>query len=239
MSGSTKRGVIYIATGSKHINLALRSARSVRSTNPQIPIHLFANGKQQGFQFDINPGPLTSWEEIPEPHRRSKVDYMAKTPFDETLYLDTDTRVLCDLRDLFSLLEKFDIALAHAHKREIPAKQKTIRISTPNAFPQFNSGVFLYRRNTKTEHLFEQWQEWFYKSNLPTDQNTLKEALWNSNIRIATLPPEYNVRFLKYLLIWRKDEAQPKILHLPYHKEGLLTYLKRWRRKIRRRLIRN
>lgn len=229
------RGVIYIATGNEHIHAALRSAQSVRDTNPHLPIHLFADWRQQKFQFDTEPGPLTSWEEITDPHRRSKVDYMARTPFKNTLYLDTDTRVLCNLDDLFNLLEKFDVALAHAHKRELSHKQKTIRIQTPNSFPQFNSGVFLYRSNAWTDKVLKEWQTWFHETNLPTDQNTLREILWASDLRIATLPPEYNVRFLKYLMLWSKDEARPKILHLPYYKNGLATYIKRWRRRILRR----
>jgi len=232
ISKNANYGVMYIATGFEHIKMALRSAQSVRNTNPHVPIHLSADWEQQGYHFDIDPGSLTSWENISEPHRRSKVDYMARTPFDKTLYLDTDTRVLCKLESLFDLLDQFDVALAHAHKREIPIKQKRIKILVPNTFPQFNSGVFLYRKTPKTIQMLKQWQEWFYEANLPTDQNTLREILWSSNLRIATLPPEYNVRFLKYMLLWTRDEAQPKILHLPYYKQGLMTYIKRWRRKI-------
>jgi hypothetical protein len=223
-------GVLYIATGRDHIRAALQSAQSVRKTNPHVPIHLFGDWQQHGFKFD-DKSPLTSWENIADPHRRSKVDYMIQTPFLRTLYLDTDTRVLCSLDDLFNLLEKFDIALAHAHRREIPSKQAKVKIQTPNSFPQFNSGVFLYKRNTKTTRVLKQWRQWFYEAELPTDQNTLKEILWESDLRIATLPPEYNVRFIKYLLFWSKSEARAKILHLPYYKEGLATYIKRLRRK--------
>lgn len=229
-------GVLYIAAGVEHIRIALRSAQSVRKTNPHLPIHLFADWQQNKFQFDSEPGPFTSWENIPDPHRRSKIDYMAQTPFDKTLYLDTDTQVLCDLNDLFTLLERFDVALAHAHKREILIKQKKVMIEVPNAFPQFNSGVFLYKKNARTIRVFKQWRQWFYETKLLTDQNTLREVLWASDLRIATLPPEYNVRFLKYMLLWSRDEAQPKILHLPYYKQGVMTYIKRWRRTILRKL---
>lgn len=229
-------GVLYIVSGIEHIQMAIHSAQSVRETNPNMPIHLFADIEKQNFQFDKKTTPFTSWENIPNPHRRSKVDYMAQTPFERTLYLDTDTRVVCDLIDVFNLLDQFDVALAHAHKRELEKKQKPVKISLPKAFPQFNSGVFFYKKNEKTLQAFKQWQEWFYESKLPTDQNTLREILWASDLRIATLPPEYNVRFLKYLLIWTKKEAQPKILHLPFYKEGIKTYLKRFRRRFIKRL---
>ena len=235
INDKNSRGVLYIASGFEHIKAALQSAQSVRNTNPGLLIHLFADWQQQKFQLDIDPGPLTSWENIPEPHRRSKVDYIARTPFEQTLYLDTDTRVLCDLGDLFALLEKFDVALAHAHKREIPNKQKKVKIQTPNAFPQFNSGVFLFKRNEKTINAFSLWRRWFYETNLSTDQNTLREIMWSSDLRIATLPPEYNVRFLKYMFLWSRDEARPKILHLPYYRQGIMSYVKRWRKTILRK----
>src|SRR5688572_13104221 len=112
-------GVLYIVSGVEHINLAIRSAQSVKKTNPNMPIHLFADIEKQNFQFDEQANLFTSWENIPNPHSRSKVDYMARTPFERTLYLDTDTRVICDLTDVFNLLDQFDIALAHAHKREM------------------------------------------------------------------------------------------------------------------------
>ena len=106
------RGVLYIASGYEHIKAALLSAQSVRDTNPNLPIHLFADYQQQNIQLDAEPGPLTSWENISDPHRRSKVDYISRTPFEQTMYLDTDTRVLCDLEDVFCLLENFDVAMA-------------------------------------------------------------------------------------------------------------------------------
>ena len=44
--------------------------------------------------------------------------------------------------------------------------------------------------------------------------------LWKSDLRIATLPPEYNVRFIKYKYIWKKTEAIPKIFHLRRYHDG-------------------
>ena len=235
------RGVLYIATGLPHIQAAIESAVSVRKTNPNLPIHLFADLLQQ--KFDLNVGikmnPFTSWENIPNPHRRSKVDYIAATPFEETLYLDTDTRVLCGLHDPFRLLERFDVALAHAHRREVLQKNERLTIRVPSAFPEFNSGVLFYKRNFETIKAFQSWQQRYYEGKLNVDQPALREILWSNNLRIATLPPEYNVRFLKYILMWSKDEAQPKILHLGFYRRGMGYYYQRWRRSIVRRFSRH
>jgi len=59
----------------------------------------------------------------------------------------------------------------------------------------------------------ESWSNAYHESEFDKDQVTLRELLWLSDLRIATLPPEYNLRFKKYLKIWEGDEAQPKILH--------------------------
>jgi hypothetical protein len=37
-----------------------------------------------------SPLPFTSVEAIDHPHRRSKVDYLSRTPLDRTSYLDTN-----------------------------------------------------------------------------------------------------------------------------------------------------
>ena len=74
-------------------------------------------------------------EPVVSPHARSKVDYLAETPFAETLYLDTDTRVLGDLSEMFRLLERFEMALAQrAHVPASPARA-VWRHAVPSSFP--------------------------------------------------------------------------------------------------------
>ena len=99
------RGVLYVATGAAHTEAARRSAASVRATNPGLGVALFTDREVLGPEFD-------RVEPVASPHIRSKVDYLPETPFAETLYLDTDTRVLGDLGEMFRLLERFEMALA-------------------------------------------------------------------------------------------------------------------------------
>ena len=86
------RGVCYVAFGENYAWQCLHSARSVRAVS-DIPIHVFAN---------IELGP--KWEALgnvtvarvdgpDESNRGIKTDLINHTPFDETLYLDTDTAV--------------------------------------------------------------------------------------------------------------------------------------------------
>ena len=209
------QGILYIAAGEKYIHAAVQSARSVLKHCPGLSTHLFADWKNyDSFSFDQNPYPFTSVENISEPHRRSKVDYLPLTPYDRTLYLDTDTQLNADIQDMFRVLDRFDIALCHAHRRNDPTRQGIWRIKLPDAFPQHNGGVILYRRTPDVIHFMEEWRDKFREAGFQQDQMTLRELLWLSDLRMAVLPPEYNVRYIKYHYIWSKSEATSKIFHL-------------------------
>jgi hypothetical protein len=103
-------------------------------------------------------------------------------------------------------LERFDLAAAHAPYRA----QYQIR-EVPDCFPEFNTGVLLFRKSEQTGLLFERWVQiysedgekpltWLfpggaslYRHAIP-NQPAFRRALYESGLRIATLPPEYNCR---------------------------------------------
>ncbi len=224
----SKQGVLYIATGKKYINAAIQSAYSVRKYSPNLPIHLFADWQSSNIKLKKFPFPFNSIAEIDNPHRRSKIEYLSKSPFEQTLYLDSDTKLNDDISTMFQLLERFEMALSHAHWRQSQITNKLWKTQIPNAFPQFNSGVILYRKSKDTLKLFDAWKDAFQTANFLQDQITLREILWLSDIRIATLPPEYNVRFLKYHFLWSSTEASTKIFHLQKYHDGPFWFLKNW-----------
>jgi lipopolysaccharide biosynthesis glycosyltransferase len=213
-------GIIYITYGKKYVEAAIYSAKSARRHCPDLNIHLFVDAPNYKlFQFEKETFPFTSVELIENPHRRSKVDCISKTPFDRTLYLDSDTTVAQDIREIFNVLDRFDIAATQAMHRNSKSHREYWNIQLPNAFPQFNSGVLLFRKTAHVTELLENWSAAFSDSKLRHDQPTLRELLWLSDLRLYALPPEYNVRFLKYKFIWNKTEAVPMIYHLKqYHK---------------------
>ena len=201
-------GVVYIATGEKYVRATVKSAESVKKYCNNLNVHLFTDLGE--FSHDCIDG-ITI---IDQPHRRSKVDYLFKTPFERTLYLDSDTRVVDDITDIFKLLDNFDIALAHAHLRNHPATLAQWKSEIPYSFPQLNGGVILFRMNMKVESLLKQWHEAYHTAGFKKDQTTLRELIWRSDLRLTILPPEYNIRYKKFLWIWKKNEAVPKIMHL-------------------------
>ena len=222
MIQNNQRGVVYVATGENHLRAAIRSAQSVCKRCPDLLIHLFADAKPEKFMAGA-PSPFHSCAGIENPHPRSKVDCLFHSPYDETLYLDADTEVVADIREVFILLEKFDMALAHHAIRNTPTF--SWKRELPPSFPEFNSGVILFRKNPGVIGLLQAWSQAYHEAGFGPDQITLRELLWESNLKLALLPPEYNTLMLKYPLIWRKGEAIPKIRHFRKYYEGRLWLL--------------
>jgi hypothetical protein len=208
-------GVIYIATGERYVEAARLSALSVRRHNPDLPIALFCD--REPARGADGEDPFSATHPVSHPHRRSKVDYLPHSPFERTLYLDADIRVFADLSEIFGVLERFDVALAHAHARNHGNTNAAWRVAIPPGFPQFNGGVIAYR--SSAQGFLRAWRDAYHSSGFRKDQVTLRELLWLSDLRIATLPPEYNLRYPKYLWVWRRDEAKPKILHMRWFKQ--------------------
>lgn len=208
MSNKKTRGVIFISTGEGYTEMAIAAASSIKLYAPKIKIHLFTDQK-----YDKLPENIDGISRIDNPHIRSKVDYIHQTPFDETLFLDSDTQVVSDLTELFDILERFDIALAHAPRRNYFKTLQLWNEKIPYAFPQLNSGVILFNNKKETIQLLKDWQIAYHENGFFKDQVTLRELLWKSNLRLSVLPPEFNIRFKKYIDVWTEWEATPKILH--------------------------
>ena len=166
-------GVLYIATGRKFIRAAMHSATSVRRHCPGLPIHPHADWQRHGFDFATSPYPFTSVETIERPHRRSKVDLMARTPFARTLFLDADTEVNEDVRGLFQVLDRFDLALTHAHLRNAAVRLRPWRIEYFWSSAEATSKILHHRR-------YHDGPFWFLR--------TWAKTLWRPLVRLGIDP---------------------------------------------------
>ena len=212
-SDVTENGVIFIAAGEAYVRAANRAAQSIREHVSSIAIDLFTDDSTAAADiFDhIHP--------IDAPHARSKVDYLHRTRFQRTLYLDTDIRVVADISEMFDILDRFDIAIAHAHARNRKETKAIWHFQIPDAFPQMNGGVLLFRSTPTVLDLLRAWQRAYHSAGYEKDQVTLRELLWLSDLRLHILPPEYNIRYERYLSFWEAREAVPRILHFQkYHR---------------------
>ena len=225
-----RRGAIYVATGDSYRSDAERSAASLKKIHPDLPICLFSDKPSTSPAFD-------HYIEIRNPHRRSKLDCLSLSPFEETLFLDTDTRVIGPVDDAFDLLQRFDLALAHMKLRHplIQAEKGYSATRAPSSFYALNSGVLYYRLTDAVSDFLTAWATQFKEAKLRVDQLMLRELLWqHPEISFYVLPWEYNARELPSVM-HNVDKLQPiRVLHFPLYntKWSLLLRLQKTLRKM-------
>ena len=182
-------GALYVAIGSDvYRQEASASAASLRNVSPSLSIALATERDSAPPVFDQ----LVRIEE--RDGFRAKIVALLESPFERTIFLDSDTRVVGELSSLFELLERFDIAAAHAPNRVTFALHEV-----PKSFPELNTGVIACRRGEATGTFLERWLTEYDRLSphrpLSMDQPSFRRALYGSEIRLATLPSEFNMRF--------------------------------------------
>lgn len=216
-----RRGVVYVAWGRDHVDVARRSAASVKTHNPTLGTTIWCKEGDDVSGFD-------QAIYIPEGLKRPKVNVLGESPYDETLFLDNDTIVRADLGSFFDLLRKYEICGTQVILWHRPRHQKPIREDLPETFPEINTGVLLYRKTPAVLALFADWAESFAASGMKIDQPSFREALWRSDATFYAFTPQFNKRvFEASELIW-SDAPKPRILHLELlrpQKNGFLRWL--------------
>ncbi len=209
-----KRGVLYIAFGAQYRDWALASAESVKAHNPGLAVCLMSDREEKSDAVDI-------FRRIIPAGKRAKVDYVSKTPFEQTLYLDADTIISGDLTPVFEALGRFDLAITQdfLHSQGWKADAMPEYAAIPYSFPECNGGVMAYNLNAKVKAFLAEWQRVYHEYKVKTkrqDQPSLRVALWNSDLRFHVLPAEYNTRPIanaaRLDALLRSDPAERRLL---------------------------
>lgn len=176
-----KEGVYYIALGEDHVEEAKVSAESLKDHNPDIPVAIKTDQEIDSNVFDrvLETSEDFSW--------KFRISSFKESPFEKTLFLDTDTLILGDLEEVFELLDQFPLAVA----QNSGVTQNNFE-NISNAFPEFNCGVIAYR-TTDVQDFLEEWIVQYDESHLH-DQPSFRKTLYESDIRFSVLPAEYNCR---------------------------------------------
>lgn len=198
---NTNSGVVYVAFGERYISECQQSIRSLRKSSGNINVSVITD---------------RPWKDGPQPDNfiirdgfglGSKPRYIYEaSPYERTLFIDTDTYVFQDLSKLFDLLNYYDFGARH--------------ISCPLEFgdklehhPYVASTILLFRRNLAVEELFKIWLD-AYENALRSldskfcsrlsDDKYLGESIAKSSVRSLHLP--------EYILI---DLSQTSWTHYP------------------------
>lgn len=199
-------GFVLAASGRKYATAAEAAARSLRQSNPGFAVDLFTDEAVDETLFSQVHRLERSWF-------RPKFEALIHSRFDRTIYLDVDLVVLGDLSDVFAILDRFDIAATQATNRNQGFAMQSWRIPIPNAFPQINGGMIGVRKGPETDAFLRDCQRAMIDHDLKRDQPVFRELLFESALRLATLPPEYNVRNRTLWQYGGSKLAAPRILH--------------------------
>lgn len=207
-------GYIFIAFGKNYFKESIDAVKILKSYT-KLPIHLFTDQKK------ISKKDRSLFYSISKASKlqlRSKVDYISQSPFDKTIYLDTDVIIMENIDDLFKLLDRYefiatlDIARKRNYISELIPEYKKI----PYAFGEINGGVLGFNKIAK-EKVLSKWPKLFYKYSHLTkgwDQPSLRILLWKTKSSIYILPPEYNVRSKNLIKKMRNLKEELGIEHM-------------------------
>jgi len=214
------KGVLYIAFNDVFIKECLFSIESFKRYHSDIPVALFTNKNIKNENIDI-------LKIITPNHIRSKVDYIMQSPFEKTLYLDSDTVIVHNILDMFEILDRFDIGITHdyARKRKNYCHIKEYS-DIPYSFSEVNGGIMSFNNSERTKNFLKLWNQKYYQYKNETngwDQPTLRISLWQSDVKIHYFPPEYNIRpkqirekVKKNKHILGQEHLSPRIYHAHY-----------------------
>ncbi len=190
-----EEGILYVATGTRYLEEAAENARAGRPHLGNRPITVMTDDLDTAEALEC----FDHCVPHPDPHRsfRDKIPALLELPFDRTLFLDTDARIVAPIGDLFTRLEHEDLLAAHAPVR-IPSGWGDPTV--PANFPELNSGVLVMRRNERQRELVKRWLARYDEIGQAWDQATLRAAAWSmlpEGLRLGILPPEANLRTTK------------------------------------------
>ncbi len=192
-----QNGAIYILTQNKlYVDLALQSIASLKQKMPELPVTVFS-------EFPID-SPLIE-QVIPVPASTNglyeKAKLIQQSPYERTLFVDADILILEPFPEIFDLLDRFDCAATHEEYVDTDWFHHYPRPDIPSCFPEFNTGILLFKRSLAMQCVFQEWQSLYTqflrdKPDAPVnDQTFFRAALYHSDARIATLTREYNCKY--------------------------------------------
>ncbi|NEV65002.1 glycosyltransferase family 8 protein [Thiorhodococcus minor] len=218
-------GILYCCFGEHFISQAIYSATSVKKYNPSIPIAIYTNRtdiamEKQCFDIIIEGYHKESLERIflnPKRMHSSKIISLTSTPFDKTLYIDTDSVCNGDLSEIFLLLRHFDFVFTNEDISEREYDENLKRTAPVRLISiqgrGLNAGVFGYSLSNNSKQFIEEWiKSFLIKAQKDPDsgswQGVNDQAALNeskkTDITYATIPNYY---YNATPRIWRELHA--------------------------------
>jgi len=208
---SDEKGFIFAATGKDYVKLACNAAQSLSKASPNFPIDLFTN-----LPSEVPEGIFSKIIPLGDDFVRPKMRALRNSRFNKTIYLDADVIVVSDISDIFEVLNQFDIAAAMDEFQNHRLAHRIHSCAMPAAFPQLNGGVLGIKNSPGSQKFLNDWDAAVRNSPIKRDQPALRELLFFSDLRLATLPHEYNhMDIFRGFTHRHSEHIAPRVFHLP------------------------
>jgi hypothetical protein len=201
------RGFLYIIGGrEKFYNETIKSIRSLRAVSPNANVTVFVD-KVESCTSELTNLADTICEKPMDLRSRmygGKVHNIHKSPYHQTIFLDSDTYIVSSLEILFESLDYYDLAMTQAPGVPYPTRLEDGQ-DMPWHIP-YNCGMICFRKSPPTLKLFSEWRRLFelqepgrgfmrgYSNECRREQPAFAIAALKSDARIYTLNHCWNSR---------------------------------------------
>lgn len=207
--------VVYAALGREHVVEAAISAWSLKLQMPNVTVSLTTDQMVECPYFDTVKT-IRSRDRNVSPSKFAKLHKMIainSSSADNIVYLDSDTYITSDIRDVSSSI--YDIAACHDTwqfsqiYRQFNNGLPSVDAPAHHAF--LNGGVLFVKRTPSALRLIDQWGK-IYGGNdkIDRDQLVLQELAYDPELRLLVLPNTFNVRAAEHIHI----SGPIRILHM-------------------------
>ena len=183
-------GILYLAMGQEYDMLAAHTVGRTRE-NTSLPITVVSNLTLRHPKWDEVPNIHFIQVDVPQPFNRAVKTTMEQyTPYDRTLYIDTDAFVQHDrVGEIFDIMDDADMVLypyrAWRTNNIIPKIMAraldTFGLDVP--IQEYCSGCFGFRSSKKVHNFFKDWhkawRQFGFGRDMPPFSCTLKR--WHEN----------------------------------------------------------
>ncbi|MBN8650213.1 MAG: hypothetical protein J0L67_02235 [Cytophagales bacterium] len=193
-------GYIYIAIGEMFRHEAEQSCRSLKrfTKHPVVLITDDENYKPVYFDEVIQANDLGRSFEV-------KITGMMRSPFQRTVFLDTDTFVCASIDPVFDFLDYFDFAMTldmHGHSTSFWRQyQPDYHLILKDTLHEFNTGVVGFVRSKEVDEFFDIWLQTHRELGMYADMPTFREAFLKKPVSVGILPHEYNFTGIKSMVM--------------------------------------
>ena len=145
-------GVIYLVSGGRsYLGELITSLKSLRHLDPELPVTVFS-------RFKVPASLRCDWVPLDsrEHPLKLKVLTLRRSPYEHTLFLDTDITLHGSLRPVFANVDTHDFCCANSHEADWSVNPpRFVAMVKPR---DYNTGVLLYRKSEAFLRFLTLWE---------------------------------------------------------------------------------